>query len=1068
MINRIIAWSVHNRVLVILLSVLLTAAGLVSLKNTAVDAIPDLSDVQVIIKTSYPGQSAEVVEQQVTYPLTNAMLSVPKTKTVRGFSFFGDSYIYIIFEDDTDMYWARSRVLEYLNQVNSQLPSSAKSSLGPDATGVGWVYLYALINKNTVSDSAESELKQHDLSELTSLQNWYLKPELQSVAGVSEIATLGGMAKQYQVTIDPFKLRQYQVPLSHVINAIKQSNQTIGAAVVEMAEAEYIVTSEHYLASIEDIQNIAIGISRTNTNTTSTSTTAIFLKDIAEVKLTNQMRRGIAEFNGLGEAVAGIVVMRFGENAQQVIKNVEAKLAKLKQGLPDGVELVTVYNRANLIDNAINNLTDKLSEELFIVSLVCLLFLWHLPSAIVAVVSLPLGILSAFIIMQWQGINANIMSLAGIAIAIGAMTDGAIVMIENYHKHLSRFNESHPNNKLEEEKRWQLLLTSTQEVGPALFFSLLIITISFLPVFMLEAQEGRLFAPLAYTKTFAMAASAGLAISLIPVLMGYLIRGKIRSEKQNPINQAFIALYQPLLGLCLRMPKTVIGTAIILVLVSYYPLNKLSNEFMPELDEGDIMYMPTTYPAISIAKAQELLQQTNKLIKTIPEVETVLGKIGRAETATDPAPLTMIESFIHLKPQSQWREGMTKQKLMAELEQLIKFPGLSNAWVMPIKTRIDMLATGIKTSLGLRLLGEDLSVLNTLSEQIEQLLLQEPSTRSVYAEQTVSGRYLDISLDDIKLANYGINAQEVQQVIAHAIGGNVLTQTVEGLARYPISLRFYQDFRSSPEAIEQLFFTSSKGDIIQLADIATIAIKQGPAMIKSENARLTATLLIEPNHDDISAYIEQIEQHISEHITLPAGYNYQWAGQYEYQQRVANKLQLVIPLTLILIVILLYLNFKKMRDVLLILTTLPFALIGGFWLMYLLDFKFSIAVAVGFIALAGVAIELGVIMIVYLKQAIIDAQQDLKPNQNSELVRLNSADLRQAITNGAAKRIRAILMTVTTIIIGLIPILTSEGTGSEIMSRIAAPMVGGMLSALILTLFVLPCVYLMLYKPNKC
>ena len=1063
MINRIIAWSVHNRVLVILLSIVLTAAGLVSLKNTAVDAIPDLSDVQVIIKTSYPGQSAEVVEQQVTYPLTNAMLSVPKAKTVRGFSFFGDSYIYIIFEDDTDMYWARSRVLEYLNQVNSQLPSSAKSSLGPDATGVGWVYLYALINKNNVNNSAESQLKQHDLSELTSLQNWYLKPELQSVAGVSEIATLGGMAKQYQVTIDPFKLRQYQIPLSHVINAIKQSNQTIGAAVVEMAEAEYIVTSEHYLANIEDIQNIAIGISRTNT----TSTNAVFLKDIAEVKLTNQMRRGIAEFNGLGEAVAGIVVMRFGENAQQVIKNVEAKLAKLKQGLPDGVELVTVYNRANLIDNAINNLTDKLSEELIIVSLVCLLFLWHLPSAIVAVVSLPIGILSAFIIMQWQGINANIMSLAGIAIAIGAMTDGAIVMIENYHKHLTRFNEKHPNNKLTEEKRWQLLLTSTQEVGPALFFSLLIITISFLPVFMLEAQEGRLFAPLAYTKTFAMAASAGLAISLIPVLMGYLIRGKIRSEKQNPISQAFIALYQPLLGLCLRMPKTIISTAIILVLVSYYPLNKLNNEFMPQLDEGDIMYMPTTYPAISIAKAQELLQQTNKLIKTIPEVDTVLGKIGRAETATDPAPLTMIESFIHLKPQSQWRDGINKQKLMAELEQLIKFPGLSNAWVMPIKTRIDMLATGIKTSLGLRLSGENLNVLNTLSGQIEQLLLQDPSTRSVYAEQTVSGRYLDISLDDIKLANYGINAQEVQQVIAHAIGGNVLTQTVEGLARYPISLRFYQDYRSSPEAIEQLFFTSSKGDIIQLGDIATIVIKQGPAMIKSENSRLTATLLIEPNHDDVSTYIEQIEQRISKHITLPAGYNYQWAGQYEYQQRVANKLQLVIPLTLMLIVILLYLNFKRMRDVLLILTTLPFALIGGFWLMYWLDFKFSIAVAVGFIALSGVAIELGVIMLVYLKQAIIDAQQSLNPDKHSELAKLNLVDLRQAISNGAAKRIRAILMTVTTIIIGLIPILTSDGTGSEIMSRIAAPMVGGMLSALVLTLFVLPCVYLMIYKPEK-
>lgn len=1041
MINSIIQWSVNNRVLVLLCFILISVTGGYALKNTPIDAIPDLSDVQVIIKTSYPGQSAQVVEQQVTYPLTNAMLSVPKAKNVRGFSFFGDSYIYVIFEDDTDLYWARSRVLEYLNQMNNQLPATASSSLGPDATGVGWVYLYALVNKNM------SIHTQQDLSELTSLQNWFLKPELQSVTGVAEVATLGGKVKQYQVSVDPYKLKQYNIPLRHIYQAIKQSNQAISAAVIEMAEAEYIVTSEHYLSNINDIENITVGLSENNR--------PVLIKDIAHVFTTNKMRRGIAEFNGLGETVGGIVVMRSGENAQSVIKNIELKLEKLKAGLPKGVELITVYNRANLIDAAIDNLSEKLTEELFIVCLVCLLFLWHIPSAFIAAISLPIGILSAFSIMYWQGINANIMSLGGIAIAIGAMTDGAIVMIENYHKHLATFYQE--RSELPDTKRWCILLESTKEVGPALFFSLLIITISFLPVFMLEAQEGKLFAPLAYTKTFAMAASAGIAITLIPVLMGYIIRGKIKPERKNPLNRFFIAIYQPILTRCLHYPKTTMISAFIVSLITYYPLVNIDSEFMPELDEGDIMYMPSTYPGISIGKAQELVQQTNKLIKTIPEVEYVLGKIGRAETATDPAPLTMIESYIHLKPKHLWRESLTKEKLMTEFKELINFPGVTNAWVMPIKTRIDMLATGVKTSLGLKLTGDNLAKLDHLSQQLSSVLLNDSSTASVYAEQAINGHYIDIKVDDQKLSRYGINAKEVQDFIAVAIGGQVISNTLEGLARYPISMKLFQDFRSTPEDIQSIFFTATSGKSILLSDIASVSIKQGPAMIKSENARLTSTLLIEPKGLDIASYITNIETIIAKNVTLPSGYSYRWAGQYEYQKRVAEKLTLVIPITLMIIIILLYFSFKNVTDILLILTTIPFALVGGVWLLYFLHYKFSIAVAVGFIALAGVAIELGVIMLVYLKQAV---REHLSNNLKT------TNQMNTVIINGASLRIRAVLMTVATIIIGLIPILLAHGTGSEIMSRIAAPMIGGMVSTLILSLFVLPCAYFLTIK-NK-
>ena len=1041
MINALIKWSIANRVLVILVSLMLAGAGIFAVKQTPVDAIPDLSDVQVIIKTSYPGQAAEVVEQQVTYPLTNAMLAVPKAKSVRGFSYFGDSYIYIIFDDDTDLYWARSRVLEYLNQVSEQLPSQARPSLGPDATGVGWVYLYSLIDNSG----------HYNLAELTSLQDWYLTPELQAVPGVAEIASAGGMIKQYQIELDPFELRAHKLTPQQIKMAVEQSNQAMGAAVIEMAEAEYIITSEHYLQSIEQIENITVGWSAQQT--------PIQLKDIATVTMGNQMRRGTTEFNGQGETVTGIVVMRYGENAKRVIKAVETKLDQLKQALPEGVEVVTVYNRADLIDNAINHLTDKLVEELIIVSLVCALFLWHLRSSIVAVISLPLGILLAFAIMRFYHINANIMSLAGIAIAIGAMTDGAIVMIENLLKHLA---ENQKKLMTERLPHWQLVERAAVEVGPALFFSLLIITVSFLPVFMLEGQEGRLFSPLAYTKTFSMAVSAGLAVTLIPVLMGLLIKGKISDENKNPLNRLLIALYQPLLKAALAFPKLTVATILLIATTSIWPAKHISSEFMPPLDEGDIMYMPSTYAGVSIGKARELLQQTNKLIKTIPEVETVLGKIGRADTATDPAPLTMIESFIHLKPESQWRSGLTKAALMKEFEQLVQFPGLTNAWVMPIKTRIDMLATGIKTPLGLVISGDDLTTLDRLAKQLESLLMDIELSRSVYAERSVGGRYLNIAFNDQALAHYGINSGEVQNLLSIAVGGANISETTEGLARYPINMRFYQDYRQSPEALAELFFTSSRGQIVRLGDIASIEISDGPAVIKSENARLTSTLLIDLPSHQLNQYIQLANQKIAENIELPTGYSLTWAGQYQYQQRVEEKLTYVIPLTLMIIVLLLYLSFRKLTDVLLILTTIPLSLAGGVWLMFVNNYQFSIAVAVGFIALAGVAVELGVIMLVYLKQA----QKTLFEQYNKANEQPSQTQIKHAIIAGAVKRIRPIMMTVATIILGLLPILYSNGTGSEVMSRIAAPMVGGMVSALILTLLLLPCLFYLSIKNN--
>ncbi len=1031
MIQAIIRWSVYNRFFVVLLTLMLVGAGLFTLKNTPVDAIPDLSDVQVIVKTPYPGQAPQVVQDQVTFPLTTAMLSVPGAKTVRGYSFFGDSYVYVIFDDKTDLYWARSRVLEYLSQVAPQLPDAAKPQLGPDATGVGWVYLYALVDKTG----------KHDISQLRSLQDWFLKFELQSVAGVSEVAPIGGMVKQYQVQVDPNKLRAYGIPLTHVQQALQRGNQESGASVIEMAEAEYMVTSTGYIQSVNDIEAIPLG--------QAVKGTPLTIADVASVNIGPQMRRGIAELNGEGEVVGGVVVMRFGENAQKTIDGVKQKLAELQHGLPEGVEVVTVYDRSELITKAIDNLWSKLLEELVVVALVCVVFLFHIRSSVVAVITLPLGILVAFIVMYFQGVNANIMSLGGIAIAIGAMTDGAIVMIENMHKHMEK-------TPLNDENRWEIVAKSASEVGPALFFSLLIITVSFLPVFILEAQEGRMFAPLAYTKTYAMAASAGLAITLIPVLMGYFIRGKVVPEHKNPINRMLVGAYTPLLKQVLRFPKLTLLAAAAITVVGFYPMDKIGSEFIPPLDEGDLMYMPTTYPSISIGKAREILQQTDKLIATVPEVKNVFGKIGRAETATDPAPLTMIETFIQLKPKDQWREGMTTEKLKAELDKLVQFPGLTNAWVMPIKTRIDMLATGIKTPVGIKVAGPDLDTIQNIGQDLERILSQVKGTASVYSERVAGGRYIKVDIQRDKAARFGLNIADVQQVVATAIGGMDVTQTIEGQERYPVSLRYPQDLRDSPEALRKLPIVTAEGLNIALGDVATIYIENGPPGIKSENARINGWTFIDLDGVDVGSYVAAAKQVLSEQLELPAGYSISWAGQYEYMERAKAKLTYVVPLTLGIIIVLLYLNFRSFSEVAIIMATLPMAMIGGLWLLYLEGFNFSVAVGVGFIALAGVAVEIGVIMLVYLNQAI----RELKDKPQA----LTVEAINNAILEGAGKRIRPVMMTVATIIIGLLPILYGSGTGSEVMSRIAAPMVGGMASALLLTLVVLPVVYMLMIR----
>ncbi len=1030
MIAQIIRWSITNRVLVLMAAAMLVVAGLYAVKETPVDAIPDLSDVQVIVKTSYAGQSPQVVEDQVTYPLTTALMSVPGAKTVRGFSFFGDSYVYVIFDDDTDMYWARSRVLEYLSQITPSLPEGAQPELGPDATGVGWVYIYALTDTSG----------QHDLSELTSLQDWFLKYELQALEGVSEVATVGGMVKQYQVQLDPQKLRAYQLPLSLVQSAVERGNQAIGAGVVEMAEAEYMVTVSGYVDSINALERIPLGMS--------IGGTPLLLRDVATVNLGPDMRRGIAELNGEGEVVGGIVVMRFGENAAKTITGVKEKLASLSASLPSGVEVVPVYDRSTLITNAIENLWQKLGEELIIVALVCLVFLFHVRSSVVAVVSLPVGILAAFIIMQLQGINANIMSLGGIAIAIGAMTDGAIVMIENLHKHMEK-------QSLDKHNRWQIVTEAAVEVGPALFFSLLIITVSFLPVFMLEAQEGRLFSPLAYTKTYAMAAAAGLAITLVPVLMGYFIRGNVVPADKNPINRVLVALYRPLLALVLRFPKFSLLVMVLVSVLGFYPVNKIGSEFMPSLDEGDLMYMPTTYPSVSIGKAREILQQTDKLIRTVPEVENVFGKVGRAQTATDPAPLTMIETFIQLKPKDQWRDGVTTESLKQEFDALVKFPGLSNAWVMPIKTRIDMLATGVKTPIGLKVAGDDIQVIEQTALAIEKALKAMDESASVYAERVAGGRYLQIAIDRERAALFGLNIADIQQMLSTSVGGMTVGQSVEGRMRFPINIRFPQGYRDSPEQLAQLPLVTTKGQHISLGDVANVFVEQGPPAIKSENARINGWIFIDVENQVVGDYIQAAEKVIAESVNLSAGYSITWAGQYEYMQRAQQKLSYVVPLTLAIIVILLYLNFRNFGEVAIILGTLPLALVGGIWLLYLESFNFSVAVGVGFIALAGVAVEIGVIMLVYLNQAYRDLIQQSSANRQS----ISPEMLKVAVIEGATKRVRPVMMTVLTIVIGLLPVLYGTGTGSEVMSRIAAPMVGGMASALLLSLVVLPLIY---------
>ena len=1037
MIDKIIHWSINNRFLIILLTIILIVGGLYIIKKTPVDAIPDLSDVQVIIKTSFPGQAPQVVEDQITYPLTTAMLSVPYAVTVRGYSFFGDSYVYVIFEEGTDLYWARSRVLEYLSQVSGRLPPGVQPELGPDATGVGWIYEYALVDRTG----------HHDLSQLRSIQDWFLKYELQTVPGVSEVATVGGMVKQYQVVVDPDLLRAYNIPISTVREAIQRSNEEAGASVIEMGEAEYMVRATGYISSIEQLNNIPLSVSDKGT--------PVLLSDIAEVRIGPQLRRGIAELDGDGEVAGGIIVMRWGGNALKTINAVKKKLEELKQSLPKGVEIVETYDRSSLITRAIVTLKDKLFEEFIVVSMVCALFLFHLRSALVVIISLPLGILTAFIIMYAQGINANIMSLGGIAIAIGAMVDAAIVMIENVHKHMER-------TPLTRENRWSVIKDAVLEVGPALFFSLLIITLSFLPVFTLEAQEGRLFKPLAFTKTYAMAAAAGLSITVVPVLMGLFIRGRIIPEHKNPINRLLIFIYRPFINVVLKAPKTVTFLAIIITVIGLWPMTKLGTEFMPDLDEGDLMYMPTTFPGISIGKAQELLQQTDKLIRTVPEVKRVMGKIGRAETATDPAPLTMVETLIQFKPRFEWRTGMTMEKLREELNSVVQLPGVTNAWVMPIKTRIDMLATGIKTPVGVKIAGPDLKVIEDIGRQLEKILSKVPGTASVFSERVAGGRYVSIDIDRLKAARLGLNISDVQEVIRTAVGGMNVTETVEGLERYPVNLRYPRRIRNSIEQLKLLPVVTPAGARIALGDVANIKIEDGPPMIKSENARLNGWVYIDTQGRDLGSYVKEARTTVDKEIDLPSGYSINWSGQYEYLVRASERLSVVVPITLVIIILLLYLNFRSITEVCIIMGTLPFALGGGFWLLYLLDYNLSVAVGVGFIALAGVAVEIGVIMLVYLNQALSRHIGALE--KNNKLLSLN--DLREVIVEGALLRIRPIIMTATAIVVGLLPIMLGSGTGSEVMRRIAAPMVGGMISATLLTLVVIPSVYLLWKKKS--
>ena len=1026
MLERIIKWSTENPFLVILATVAVTAWGVYAVVNTPLDAIPDLSDVQVIVFTEYPGQAPQVVEDQVTYPLTTAMLAVPFASVVRGYSFFGFSFVYIIFEDGTDLYWARSRVLEYLNFVSGRLPANVTPQLGPDATGVGWVYEYALVDRSG----------RYDLSELRSMQDWYLRYELQTVPGVAEVASLGGFVRQYQVEVDPYALSSYDIPLSQVRRAIQRSNNDVGGRLVEIAETEFMVRGRGYIQSLDDLREIAVG--------TDGRGTPVLLRDLATIQLGPELRRGLTDLDGEGDVAAGVVVMRFGENALETIRRVKEKLEELKAGLPEGVEVVTVYDRSALIERAVANLREKLIEESLVVALVCVVFLFHLRSAFVAIVTLPLGILIAFVVTYHQGINANIMSLGGIAIAIGAMVDAAIVMIENAHKHLERDEGSG-------KPRGKIILEAAMEVGPALFFSLLIITVSFMPVFTLEAQEGRLFKPLAFTKTYAMAGSALLSITLVPLLMLWLIRGKIMPEHKNPLNRVLLWAYAPVIDVVLRHKMWVLVAAVASLAVTVYPLQRIGSEFMPPLNEGDLLYMPTTLPGISITKARELLQQTDRIIGTFPEVHHVFGKIGRAETATDPAPLSMIETTIMLKPEEEWRPGMTIQKLIRELDQSIRIPGVTNAWTMPIKTRIDMLSTGIKTPVGIKIAGPDLAQLEKLGEVVEATLRDVPGTLSVYAERVVGGNYLDFDIDRREIARYGLTVGDVQDVIQSAIGGMNVTWTVEGLERYPVNLRYPRELRDNLSMLRRVLVPTPTGAQVPLEQLARLVIRKGPPSIKSENARLNAWIYIDLEGIDIGTYVAQAKVTLAEALDLPPGYSITWSGQYEYMERAAKRLRLVIPVTIGIIFLLLYLNFRKVSDALIVMLTLPFALIGGIWLMWLLDYEFSVAVGVGFIALTGVASETGVVMLIFLEEVVRRFRAEGRLQTRD--------DLEKAVHEGAVLRVRPKMMTVVAIMAGLLPIMWGSGAGAETMRRIAAPMIGGMVSATVLTLVVIPVIF---------
>ncbi|MBK9218988.1 MAG: efflux RND transporter permease subunit [Uliginosibacterium sp.] len=1040
MIAKLIRWSISNRFLVLLATAMLTAWGIYAALRTPLDALPDLSDVQVIIRTSYPGQAPQIVENQVTYPLTTTMLSVPGAKTVRGFSFFGDSFVYVLFEDGTDLYWARSRVLEYLNQVQSRLPPSAKTALGPDATGVGWIYSYALVDKSG----------KHDLAQLRSLQDWFLKYELKTVPNVAEVASVGGMVKQYQVVLNPDRLRAYGLSHAMVIDALMRANQETGGSVLELGEAEYMVRASGYLQTLDDFRKIPL--------MAEASGVSVRLGDVANVQIGPEMRRGIAELDGEGEVAGGVVVLRSGKNALEAIDAVKAKLEALKPSLPEGVEIVPTYDRGDLIERAVDNLSHKLLEEFIVVALVCFIFLFHLRSSLVAIISLPLGILMAFIVMHYQGVNANIMSLGGIAIAIGAMVDAAVVMIENAHKHLEKWKHAHPGEEPRGETHWQIIGDAAAEVGPALFFSLLIITLSFIPVFTLEAQEGRLFAPLAFTKTYAMAAAAALAVTLIPVLMGYLIRGKIPDEHKNPLNRFLIAIYRPLLNGVLAWPKATLAGALVLLLVSLWPLQHIGGEFMPPMDEGDLLYMPTALPMLSAGKASELLQQTDRLIKTVPEVARVFGKAGRAETATDPAPVEMFETTIQFKPKSEWRPGMTTEKLIEELDRVVKVPGLANIWVPPIRNRIDMLATGIKSPVGIKVGGASLAEIERLTTQIERVVKDVPGVSSALAERLTGGRYIDVNIDRDAAARFGMNIADVQSVVSAAIGGENVGETIEGLARYPINVRYPRELRDSVQKLRELPIVGPRAQRLSLGDVAQIRISDGPPMLKSENARLSGWVYVDIRGRDLARTVHDMQKAVGEQVKMPAGYSLAWSGQFEYMERAAAKMKIVVPFTLMIIFLLLYLTFRRVDEALLIMATLPFALVGGIWLLWLLGYNLSVAGAVGFIALAGVSAEFGVIMLLYLKHAWEERQEKgLSDN----------VALGDAIREGAVLRVRPKAMTVAVILAGLLPIMWGGGTGSEVMQRIAAPMVGGMITAPLLSMFLVPAAYWLMRRRRK-